>query len=111
MKSQLVLIGSVVLTLATTAITFATVADAAVVRHHFVHFTTAHSGGGHAQAAHGGHASGGSWVGRGWTGDNWGGDNGRMDSYYNGYGSYHGYVGDFCGTIAWTLDLCGPHGP
>ena len=109
MKKQLILIGSILLTLATSAIPFATVADAAVVTHHFVQLTAAH--GGHGHAAHGGHGGHGVWFGRGWTGDNWGGDNGRMDSDYNGYGSYHGYAGDFCGTIAWTLDLCAPHGP
>ncbi|WP_027059662.1 hypothetical protein [Mesorhizobium loti] len=111
MKRQLVFISSVVLALATSAIPLATLADAAVVRHHFIHYTAAHSGGGHAHAAHGGHANGGSWIDRGWTADNSTGDNGWMNSYYNGYGSYRGYVGDSCGTIAWTLDLCGPHGP
>jgi hypothetical protein len=109
MKRRLVFISSMLLTLATSTIAFATVADAAVVRHHFVHLTVAH--GGHAHAAHGRHAGHGGWVGRDWTGDNWGSNYGRMDSDYNGYGSYHGYAGGFCGTIAWTLDLCGPHGP
>jgi hypothetical protein len=109
MKRQLVFVSSILLTLATSAIAFATVADAAVVRHHFIQLTAAH--GGHANAAHGGHQGSGGWVGGGWTAENSATDNGRMDSYYNGYGSYHGYVGDFCGTIAWTLDLCGPHGP
>ncbi|BCG89903.1 MULTISPECIES: hypothetical protein [unclassified Mesorhizobium] len=106
MKRQLVFISSILLTLATSAIPFATVADAAVVKHHYVHLTAAH--GGHSNGGHGGH---GGWVGGGWTGDNSATGNGWMDNYYNGYGSYHGYAGDFCGTIAWTLDLCGPHGP
>lgn len=108
MKRQLVFISSILLTLATSAIPFATVADAAVVKHHVVHFTAAH--GGHANAAHSGHGGRGGWLG-GWTAENSTGDNGWMDSYYNGYGSYRGDVGDFCGTIAWTHDLCGPHGP
>lgn len=108
MKRQLVFISSILLTLATSAIPFA-VADAAVARHHFVRLTAAH--GDHPHAAHGRHASYGGWVSRAWTGDNWGGNDGRMDSDYNGYGSYHGYAGDFCGTIAWTRGLCGPHGP
>ncbi|BAV51362.1 Uncharacterized protein MLTONO_6460 [Mesorhizobium loti] len=106
MKKQLVFVSSILLTLATSAIPFATVADAAVVRHHFVQLTAAH--GGHANGGHGGH---GGWVGGGWTAENSATYNGRMDNYYNGYGSYRGDVGDFCGTIAWTLDLCGPHGP
>jgi len=109
MKRQLVFISSILLTLATSAIPFASVADAAVVRHHFVHVSAAR--GGYTQAAHGGQARHGGWVGGGWTAENSATDNGRMDSYYNGYGSYHGYAGDFCGTIAWTLDLCAPHGP
>jgi hypothetical protein len=109
MKGQLAFISSIVLALATSAIPFATVADAAVVRHHHVHLTAAHAS--YTHAAHGRHGSRGGWVGGGWTGDNSATDNGWMDSYYNGYGSYQGYVGDFCGTIAWTLDLCGPHGP
>jgi len=109
MKRQLVFISSILLTLAASAIPFATVADAAVVRHHFVHATAAH--GGYTQAAHGGRARHGGWVGGGWTAENSATGNGWMDSYYNGYGSYHGYVGDFCGTIEWTLDLCGPHSP
>ena len=91
MKRRLVFISSMLLTLATSTIAFATVADAAVVRHHFVHLTVAH--GGHAHAAHGRHAGHGGWVGRDWTGDNWGSNYGRMDSDYNGYGSYHGYAG------------------
>lgn len=106
MKRQLVFISTILLTLATSAVPFATIADAAVVRHHFVQLTAAH--GGHANGGYGGH---GGWVGGGWTAENSSTGNGRMDSYYNGYGSYHGDVGDFCGTIAWTLDLCGPHGP
>ncbi|TPM40711.1 hypothetical protein [Mesorhizobium sp. B2-3-4] len=111
MKRQIMFTGAVALALTAGSIPFAAVADAAVVRHHFVHYTAAHGGSSHAHAAHGQRANDGRWLDRGWTGDNSGGGDGRMDSYYNGYGSYHGYVGDFCGTLAWTLDRCGPHGP
>ena len=110
MKRQMMLTGAIVLA-AASAISFSTAADAKVVRHHFVHHAAAHRDGKHRHAVHREYLHTGVWVGGGWTGDNWVGGDGWMNSYYNGYGSYHGYVGDFCGTIAWTLDLCGPHGP
>ena len=90
MKRQLVFISSILLTLAASSVPFATAADAAVVKHHYVHLTAAH--GGHSNGGHGGH---GGWVGGGWTADNSTGGNGWMDSYYNGYGSYHSDVGGF----------------
>ncbi|WP_214471196.1 hypothetical protein [Mesorhizobium sp. dw_380] len=105
MKRQMMLTGAILLA-AASAISFSTVADAAVARHHYVDVTI-HRGDRHRHAVHHEYV----WVGGGWTGDNSSSDNGWMDSYYNGYGSYRGYVGDFCGTIAWTLDLCSPHGP
>ncbi|MGX7871633.1 hypothetical protein ACVDG5_000725 [Mesorhizobium sp. ORM6] len=104
MKRQTMLTGVIILA-AASAISFSSIADAAV-RHHFVHATT-HRGDRHRHAVHHEYVL----VGDGLTGDNSAGDNGWMDSYYNGYGSYRGYVGGFCGTIAWTLDICSPHGP
>ncbi|UCI18842.1 hypothetical protein FJ970_27980 [Mesorhizobium sp. B2-1-8] len=97
------------LTLATSAVPFATVADAAVVRHHYVRVTTVHNGHTHAANRRRGHRYG--WVGSGWIADNSTDNSDWMGSYYNGYGSYRGYAGDFCGTIAWTLEICSPHGP
>ena len=110
MKRQIVFISSIVLALATSATSFDTVANAAVVRHHHVHHATAHRSGGHRHAVHGGYGNHSGWVRSGWTGDDCVGDNGWIDGYYNGYGSYNGYAGDYCGTIQWTLGFCGPHG-
>ena len=110
MKWQMMLTGAVVLA-AASAISLTTVADAAVARHHFVRATVYRIDRHRHAVHHHEYRHAGVWIGGGWTGDNWAGDSGWMDSYYNGYGSYHGYVGDFCGTIEWTLDLCGPHGP
>ncbi|TPM03741.1 hypothetical protein FJ960_14795 [Mesorhizobium sp. B2-3-11] len=109
MRKPSVFLCSIVLTLATSAVPFATVADAAVTRHHYVRVTTAHNG--HTRAANRGHGHRYGWVGSGWTVENSTDNSNWMDSYYNGYGSYRGYAGDFCGTIAWTLDICSPHGP
>jgi hypothetical protein len=111
MKRQIAFITSIVLALATSAIPLTTDANAAVVRHHSVHHTAAHHGGAHRHAVRGGHGHRGGWVSGGWTGDDRVGDDGWIDGYYNGYGSYDGYAGDYCRTIQWTLDLCGPHGP
>ncbi|MBZ9925736.1 hypothetical protein [Mesorhizobium sp. BR1-1-4] len=108
MRKRSVFLGSLVVLLAASAVLFATGADAAVTRHHYVR-VTAHNG--HAHAANRGHGHRDGWVGRGWTGENSADNNDWMDSYYNGYGSYRGRADDFCGTIQWTLGLCGPHGP
>ncbi|WP_421916858.1 hypothetical protein [Mesorhizobium sp.] len=89
MKRQIVFASSIVLALAS-ATSFATVADAAVVRHHGGghggHHAASHHGGGHGHA-HGRRGGGG-----------WGG------------GYYGGYYGDVCGPIQLTLGLCGPFG-
>lgn len=113
MKRQRLVIGSIVLALATSVFPLTTAADAAVVRHHFVHHTAAHHGGAYRQVSRGDHAHRSGWVSGGWRDGAWVGygDSGWIGSYYNGYGSYKGYAGDFCGTIQWTLDLCGPHSP
>ncbi|MEI9428291.1 hypothetical protein [Mesorhizobium sp. Cs1299R1N3] len=108
MEKRNVFLGSIVLTLATSAVPFATVAEAAVAKHHYVRVTTAHNG--HTQTANRGHRPRYVWVDAGWTGENSTDNSNWMDSYYNGYGSYRGYAGDFCGTIAWTLGICSPHG-
>lgn len=110
MKRRLMLASGAIVLAAASAISFTSIADAAAVRYHFVH-TAVHRHNGHRYVVQRQHPNPRVWVGGGWTGDNWTGDNGWMDSYYNGYGSYHGFVGDFCGTIEWTLGLCGPHGP
>ncbi|WP_149905894.1 hypothetical protein [Mesorhizobium sp. SARCC-RB16n] len=107
MKKRSVFLGFGVWLLATSAVPFATVADAAVIRHHYVRVTTAPNG--HTHAANRGHRY--RWVGNDWTADNSTDNSDWMDSYYNGYGSYRGRADDFCGTIAWTLDICSPHGP
>lgn len=109
MKQQMMFTGVIILA-AASAISFSSIADAAIrhhtVRHHFVH-ATIHHGDRHRHAVHHEYVV----VGDGLTGDNSASVNGGMDSYYNGYGSYRGYVGGFCGTIAWTLGICSPHGP
>ncbi|TPJ15202.1 hypothetical protein FJW04_16435 [Mesorhizobium sp. B2-7-3] len=109
MRKRSVFLGSLVVLLAASAVPFSAVADAAVTRHHYVRVNAAHNDHAHAANRRRGHRDG--WVGRGWTGENSADNNDWMDSYYNGYGSYRGRADDFCGTIQWTLGLCGPHGP
>ncbi len=97
MQRQLIFTSSVVLALA--AITFATSAEAAVIRHH----GGGHSAGGHQAAGrtahrgtiHNAHGRRGGWSG---GGGGWGG------------GYYGGYYDDYCGPIQLTLGLCGPFG-
>ncbi|ANN60529.1 hypothetical protein A9174_30030 [Mesorhizobium loti NZP2037] len=96
MKRQLVFASSVALALAAGATSFATMADAAVVRHHggghaMGHFRGRHFGGGHRYAFHRGH--GRHWAGGGWRG-----------GYYGGY-----Y--DYCGPVQLALGLCVPYRP
>ncbi|MBN9221522.1 MAG: hypothetical protein J0I79_26560 [Mesorhizobium sp.] len=111
MQRQIVLLGSVALMLAG-AIPLATAADAAVMKHHRHHLVraSAHDEAGYVDATNRGHERRGGWFG-GWTAENSTSDQGWMDSFYNGYGSYRGQPGDICGTIEWTVGLCGPHGP
>ena len=109
MKRQLAFISSIVLALATSTIPFTAVAEAAVARHHVVHHVRGHHDSAHRHAVRAGYRHPAGWVSGGWTGDDSVSDNGWIDGYYNGYGSYDGYTGDYCGTIQWTLDLCGPH--
>jgi opacity protein-like surface antigen len=109
MSRQRVLTGAIVLALAASAVSFATVADAAVVKHHVVHHIAAHHDAGHHPVVR-------RYVRTGIPGgvfsdDDWVADNGWIDGYYNGYGDYSRYGDDYCGTIEWTLEQCGPHGP
>jgi len=90
MKRQLVFASSVALALAAGTTSFATMADAAVVRHHggghaMGPFRGRHFGGGHRYAFHRGH--GRHWAGGGWRGGYYGG-------YYGGpyYAPAYGYA-------------------
>ena len=69
MKRQMMLAGAIVW-VAASETSFSTVADAALVRHHFVRHAVAHRGGEHRHVVHREYLRSDVWVGGGWTGDN-----------------------------------------
>ena len=109
MSRQRVFIGSVVLALTAGTFSPTASANAAVVRHHFVHHVAAHHDTGHRHVVRRYVRTG--VPGGVFSGDDWVADNGWIDGYYDGYGDYSRYGDDYCGTIEWTLEQCGPHGP
>lgn len=117
MKRRTVFINSIMVALATSVVAFTTVADAAVVRHHFVHHTAAHLDRAHRHVARGsehGHRGGqvgGSWVRGSWIGDDQAASEGWVNSYYDSHGVYGRSGDDYCGPIQWTRDSCNFYGP
>ena len=105
MNRQRAFITSMALALAASTFSLTASADAAVVKHHLVHHVAHHETGHHRIVRH--YVRTGVPVG----GDDWVADNGWIGGYYNGYGDYSRYGDDYCGTIEWTLEQCGPHGP
>lgn len=110
MSRQRVFISSVVLALAASTFSLTSSADAAVVRHHHVHRVAANHGTEHRQVVRHYVRPAGP-IGGVWDGDDWVADNGWTGGYYDGYGDYSRYGDDYCGTIEWTFEQCGPHGP
>ncbi|UDL88970.1 hypothetical protein LGH82_28360 [Mesorhizobium sp. PAMC28654] len=109
MSRQRVLTGAIVLALAASAVSLTTNADAAVVKHHLVHHVAARHNIEHRHVVRR-YVRTGAPIG-GLNDDDWVADNGWIGGYYDGYGDYSRYGDDYCGTIEWTLEQCGPHGP